>query len=105
MKPTNATTMRLHDTPNPTSPKPNRVDSQRVVEQLHNRNKMRVDDTFFIVKKCVRRGLSTLDSNVACAIINSASMALEDPFIAFLASHIAKALPSSGPTSPLHGIL
>jgi len=43
-----------------------------------------VDDGFFILKKCLKRGFSTLAVNVACAIVNSASMALEHPYFSSL---------------------
>lgn len=49
-----------------------------------------VDDAFFILKKCLRRGLSTMAANVACAIINSASMVLESPYFSSLESIIER---------------
>ena len=54
-----------------------------------NKNTL-VDDGFFIIKKCLRRGLSTMSSNVACAMINSASMILEAPYFASFENVIAR---------------
>lgn len=48
-----------------------------------------VDDCFFVLRKCTRRALSTLDVNTACAVITAARTTMDAPFLATYTSHEA----------------
>lgn len=53
-----------------------------------------VDDTFFIVKKCVRRALSSSSVDGVCAMLNHACIILEEDFREVLYSRLRNGLPS-----------
>ncbi|KAK9878442.1 hypothetical protein WA026_022082 [Henosepilachna vigintioctopunctata] len=53
-----------------------------------------VDDTFFIVKKCIRRSISTGNLDGICAIINTACGVLENDFCDVLRSKLKQGYPS-----------
>ncbi|CAH2008212.1 unnamed protein product [Acanthoscelides obtectus] len=53
-----------------------------------------VDDTFFIVRKCIRRSISTGSLDGICAIINNACRALESDYCEVLKSRLRQGYPS-----------
>lgn len=53
-----------------------------------------VDDTFFIVKKCIRRSISTRSLDGICAIINNACRVLESDFCDVLRTRLKQGYPS-----------
>jgi uncharacterized protein YoxC len=53
-----------------------------------------VDDTFFIVKKCIRRSISTGSLDGICAIINNACRVLENDFCDVLRARLRQGYPS-----------
>ncbi|KAL3280546.1 hypothetical protein HHI36_003778 [Cryptolaemus montrouzieri] len=53
-----------------------------------------VDDTFFIVRKCIRRSISSGNLDGICAIINTACRVLENDFCDVLRSKLRQGYPS-----------
>ncbi|GJQ85732.1 hypothetical protein Trydic_g12138 [Trypoxylus dichotomus] len=53
-----------------------------------------VDDTFFIIRKCIRRSITTGSLDGICAIINNACRALESDFCNILRSKLKQGYPS-----------
>lgn len=53
-----------------------------------------VDDAFFIVKKCVRRALSSSSVDGVCAMLNHANSVLEQDFREILYSKLRQGFPS-----------
>ncbi|XP_022912920.1 conserved oligomeric Golgi complex subunit 4 [Onthophagus taurus] len=53
-----------------------------------------VDDTFFIIKKCIRRATSTGSLDGICAIINNACRVLESDYCSILRSKLKQGYPS-----------
>nr|CAI5840793.1 unnamed protein product [Callosobruchus analis] len=53
-----------------------------------------VDDTFFIVRKCIRRSISTGSLDGICAIINNACRALESDYCEVLKGRLRQGYPS-----------
>ena len=53
-----------------------------------------VDDAFFIVKKCVRRALSSSSVDGVCAMLNHANSVLEEHFREVLYSKLRVGFPS-----------
>lgn len=43
-----------------------------------------LDDVFFIVRKCVRRSLSSSSVDCVCAMLNNGATALEVDFLQFI---------------------
>lgn len=53
-----------------------------------------VDDAFFIIKKCVRRALSSSSVDGVCAMLNHANSVLEQDFREILYSKLRQGFPS-----------
>ena len=53
-----------------------------------------VDDAFFIIKKCVRRALSSSSVDGVCAMLNHANSVLEQDFREILYSKLRLGFPS-----------
>ena len=53
-----------------------------------------VDDAFFIVKKCVRRALSSSSVDGVCAMLNHANSVLEQDFREVLYTKLRQGFPS-----------
>ncbi|KAF2904327.1 hypothetical protein ILUMI_01855 [Ignelater luminosus] len=53
-----------------------------------------VDDTFFIIRKCIRRAISSGSLDGICAIINNACGVLENDFCAILRGRLRQGYPS-----------
>ncbi|KAJ8918457.1 hypothetical protein NQ315_008154 [Exocentrus adspersus] len=63
------------------------------LEQSQQTSSM-VDDTFFIIRKCIRRSISTGSLDGICAIINYACRVLESDFCEILKSRLRQGYPS-----------
>lgn len=53
-----------------------------------------VDDVFFILRKSIRRSLTTMSVNGTCAVINNAATCLDNDFVHALKSHLQLGYPS-----------
>ena len=53
-----------------------------------------VDDIFFIVKKCIRRALSTSSVDGVCAMLNNACTTLESKFLSAIENQLKQGYPS-----------
>ncbi|XP_013109416.2 conserved oligomeric Golgi complex subunit 4 [Stomoxys calcitrans] len=53
-----------------------------------------VDDVFFILRKSIRRSLTTMSVNGTCAVINNAAASLDNDFVNALKSHLQLGYPS-----------
>uniref|UniRef100_A0A915CIL2 Conserved oligomeric Golgi complex subunit 4 n=2 Tax=Parascaris TaxID=6254 RepID=A0A915CIL2_PARUN len=58
-----------------------------------------LDDVFFIVRKCVRRSLSSSSVDCVCAMLNNGATALEVDFLEFIHAGIKAGYPSVGWTA------
>lgn len=67
--------------------------SMDTVEESSHTSSM-VDDTFYIVKKCVRRAVSSSSVDGICAMLNHASTVLEQDFREVLFSRVRVGFPS-----------
>ncbi|KAL7751586.1 Golgi transport complex subunit 4 [Sorochytrium milnesiophthora] len=48
-----------------------------------------VDDTFYVLKKCLMRGISTCDIDTCCAVMQSLAQVLESDFVAALKERLS----------------
>lgn len=53
-----------------------------------------VDDVFFILRKSIRRSLTSMSVNGTCAVINNAAACLDHDFVNALKSHLQQGYPS-----------
>ncbi|VDK43066.1 unnamed protein product [Anisakis simplex] len=58
-----------------------------------------LDDVFFIVRKCVRRSLSSSSVDCVCAMLNNGATALELDFLKFIYADVKNGYPSVGWTA------
>lgn len=63
------------------------------IDSLQQTSSM-VDDTFFIIRKCIRRSISSGNLDGICAIINNACRVLENDFCDILKSKLKQGYPS-----------
>ena len=64
------------------------------VVEASSRTSSMVDDAFFIIKKCVRRALSSSSVDGMCAMLNHANSVLEQDFREMLYSRLRQGFPS-----------
>uniref|UniRef100_A0A0R3RI04 Conserved oligomeric Golgi complex subunit 4 n=1 Tax=Elaeophora elaphi TaxID=1147741 RepID=A0A0R3RI04_9BILA len=58
-----------------------------------------LDDVFFIIRKCVRRSLSSLSVDCTCAVLNNGVTALEADFLKYIFQDIKSGYPGAGWTA------